>query len=183
MTSHWTRARGARFAIVRPAYAIAAVLLVVLALPVTAGETNAPAKSDTAQHPRPLVIGLTCDGSPSPVRELHHWDSRVPMGGGPEQCLDGNTKLRIVPRGVALKYNPATDSLGVVLTISEADRKAINDLFTAALMSGKRRDLILIDGKVVISRNVASVISGPSLLIGMRSDEDARAVATVLSEP
>jgi len=105
------------------------------------------------------------------------------MGGGPEQCLDGNTKLRIVPRGVALKYNPATDSLGVVLTISEAGRKAINDLFTAALMSGKRRDLILIDGKVVISRNVASVISGPSLLIGMRSDEDARAVATVLSEP
>ncbi len=164
-------------------HALAALLLTVLALPAGAGEPSNPGRPGATSQPRPLIIGLVCEGSASPVRELHDWDPRVPMTDSPEQCLDRNTTLRIVPRSVALKYNPATENLNVVLTISEADRGAINKLFTVALLGGQRRNLILVDGKVIVSRHVASVFSGPTLQIGMRSDEDARAVASALSGP
>jgi hypothetical protein len=183
MTSHRTPARDAAIAIARPVRALAALLLIVLALPVAATEANHPGTPGATSQPRPLTIGLVCEGSASPLKELHGWDPRVPVTDSPEQCLDAHTKRRITPSSVALEYNPATESLAVVLTVSEPDRAAINNLFTAALMSGKRRDLILVDGKVVVSRYVASLFQGPTLLIGMRSDEDARAVAAVLSGP
>lgn len=145
------------------AHALAALLLTVLVLPAAASELSNPGGPGATSHPRPLIIGLACEGSASSLRELHDWDPRVPMTDSLEQCLDGHTKLRIIPRSVALKYDPETENLDVVLTISEADRGAINNLFTVGLMGGKRRDLILVDGKVVVSRHVASVFSGPAL--------------------
>lgn len=181
MISHWTRARNAGFAIVRPAGALAALLLLLLALPAAADEVGVPKDLGAAQSPRPLVIGLTCEGSASPVRESHFWDSRVPMGGAPEQCLDGNTKLRLTPRHVALQYNGATEKLDVVLTISEADGRRIGDLFAAALKTGIRHDLILVDGKVIISTFIFGQFSGTTLRIGPGSDDIAKAIATVLS--
>jgi len=178
MTSNWTRTRDAGFAIARPARALAALLLAVLALPVKADAASAPG---TAQSPRPLVIGLTCEGSASPVRESHYWDSRVPVGGAPEQCLDGNTKLRLTPRHVALEYNRATESFDVVLTISEADGRKVGDLFAAALKTGTRHDLILVDGKVIVSTFIFGQFSGTALMIGAGSDDTAKAIAAVLS--
>lgn len=160
---------------------LAGIAIAVLASRAPAAKAGNAGIPVAASQPGPLIVGLACEGSTSPLRELHGWDPRVPMTASPEQCMDAHTKRRIIPRSVALEHNPATESLGVVLTMSEPDRRSINDLFTAALMSGKRRDLILVDGKVVVSRNVASVISGPTLLLGMRSDDDARAVAAVLS--
>jgi len=170
---------------IRPSvvYDLAALVLIVLAPSSAASGGSSPVRPGTTSKPHPLTIGLVCEGSVSPLRELHEWDPRVPMTDSPEQCLDAHTKLRISPRSVALEYNPATESLAVILTIPEADIGAVNNLFTAALMSGKRRDLILVDGKVVVSRYVASPFSGPTMLIGMRSDEDARAVAKALSGP
>jgi hypothetical protein len=103
------------------------------------------------------------------------------MGGAPEQCLDGNTKLRLTPRHVALEYNRATESFDVVLAISEADGRKVGDLFAAALKTGTRHDLILVDGKVIVSTFIFGQFSGTTLMIGAGSDDTAKAIAAVLS--
>jgi len=116
------------------------------------------------------------------VREAHRWDSRVPVGGVPEECLDGTAKVRVSPSNVELRYNRVTEHLEVVLTISEAEGRAIGTLFSAALKSGvTRRDLLLVDGKVIVKGLVFGPFSGKTFEIDAGSDEGAKAIAAILS--
>lgn len=174
MTSQWTRARvmGIR----------AAWLALLLPMAATSNEVTTPAKPATTSATHHVVIGLGCEGSPTLVREPHHWDPRIPNGGAPEECLDGTAKVRISPSKVDLRYNRATEHLEVVLTISEVEGHAIGELFSEALKSGvTRRDLILIDGKVIVKAFVFGKFSGTTLEIDVGSDEGAKAVAALLN--
>jgi hypothetical protein len=128
-----------------------------------------------------MVIGLTCDGSASLVKEVHYWDSRVPMGGSPEQCLDGNAKMRLTAEKVALRYNRVTEHFEVVLTLSETDGRAVSNFFAAALKTGTRHALILVYGKVIVSTFISGPFSGTIFEINAGSDDGARAIAAILS--
>jgi hypothetical protein len=59
-------------------HAFAVLLLIVLAPRGYASESGDFGMPVAATKPHPLTIDLSCEGTTSPLRELHGWDPRVP---------------------------------------------------------------------------------------------------------
>lgn len=144
----------------------------------------------TAQEGRSshLEMGTIC-GPTTATSHLHEtwrsWDPRFSGGRVDKQCLDEKTRISIVPVKASAQFDKFSERTVVVIEMTAADGKAVEKLFSDALTgaaNGKMpRDLVLIDGKIVVSAFIASPFSGTTLEFDVGSDDDARRIAALLS--
>lgn len=140
-------------------------------------------------HSSQLEMGTLC-GPTTATSHLHEtwrsWDPRFSEGRVDKACLDEKTRISIVPVKASAQFDKFSERTVVVIEMTAADGKAVEKLFSDALAAAANgkvfRDLVLIDGKIVVGAFIASPFSGTTLEFNVGSDDDARRVAALLSD-
>lgn len=160
---------------------IALVLGLVAARIATASPETSSRGSDA--H---LKIGLVCNETTSSADEvMRGWDSRFSGGRVDEQCVDKGAVVSISPLKVSVEMNRFSGRDVVAVEMTAADGQAVERLFAQAINgagSGKaRKDVILLNDKVIVSAFVFGPFQGRHFQIDPASSDLARSIVQALA--
>ena len=133
-----------------------------------------------------LEIALVCNATtPQSHKTLHGWDPRFSAGRVDERCTDSSASVAIVPLKATVEFDKFAESSFVALEINAADGRSLEKLFNDALRSmpkgQSRQNLVLLDGKIVVSSYISGPFHGTTLDIGADSEESAKLLVAILS--
>ncbi|WP_063572640.1 MULTISPECIES: hypothetical protein [Luteibacter] len=162
---------------------VAMMAAVAFASALQAGTSSPQPAHERSQR---LEIALVCDATtPQSHKTSHGWDPRFSAGRVDERCTDSSASVAIVPLNAIVEFDKFAESSFVALEINAADGSSIEKLFNDALRSvpkgQSRQNLVLLDGKIVVSSYISGPFQGTSLDIGADSEESAKLLVTILS--
>lgn len=140
-------------------------------------------ESGQAHH---LEVALVCDGATPPSREVWHvWDARFAAGRVDRRCTDSRERVLVAPLKATVEFDKFAGSKYVAVQLSTDDGRAVSKLFSDALKAvpkgESRRNLVLLDGKIVVSSFISGPFEGTILDIGVDSEESANLMGAILS--
>jgi hypothetical protein len=93
--------------------------------------------------------------------------------------------VAIVPLKATVEFDKLAESSFVAIEMSAADSRAVEKLFSDALKSvpkgQSRQNLVLLDGKIIVSTYISGPFEGTTLDIGADSEGLASLMVAILS--
>jgi hypothetical protein len=93
--------------------------------------------------------------------------------------------VAIVPLKATVEFDKLAESSFVAIEMSAADSRAVEKLFSDALKSvpkgQSRQNLVLLDGKIIVSTYISGPFEGTALDIGADSEGLASLMVAILS--
>jgi len=145
-----------------------------------------PAATPDSGQARHLEVALVCDGATPPSREVWHaWDARFAAGRVDRRCTDSSERVLVLPLKATVEFDKFAESKYVAVQLSADDGRAVSKLFSDALKrvpkGESRPNLVLIDGKIVVSSFISGPFEGTILDIGVDSEESANRLRSILA--
>lgn len=164
---------------------VGAMMMVAMAF-ASASQAGTSSTQPASGRSHRLEIALACDATtPQSHRTSHGWDSRFAAGRVDERCTDSGASVAIVPLKATVEFDKLAESSFVAIEMSAADSRAVEKLFSDALKSvpkgQSRQNLVLLDGKIIVSTYISGPFEGTTLDIGADSEGLASLMVAILS--
>ena len=164
----------------------ASVSIALVLVPVAARiATASPEKSNRGSDAH-LRIGLVCNETTSSTDGvMRGWDPRFSGGRVDEQCVDKGAVVSISPLKVSVEMSRFSGRDVVAVEMTAADGQAVERLFAQAINGAgggqARKDVILLNDKVIVSAFVFGPFQGRHFQIDPASSEVARSIVKALT--